>query len=690
MKFWIDARTVLFVIPGALLQVAHLALFRETIAVYGNPLLVAAILMITVFSLMAVGIALPVDGISRRYGAAMTLWLLSLALSTSAILVMVAVPLSASKTSEASLVHLALVACAGALPLALASGMLLKFIYRLTPDPVPKNALGFFGFGYLFAGVSLDSTMLLESMQPLILAIGTVFVFCSASALRYRRKNIKTAAVAGISGCVLVGNIFLLEKAETAREWFWQQRNPGLTSLHEFNSPAGRTTLLKDVDTGSLLLFKNGTPVFVVPDDCSRHTQGILPAILQPGKRPLKVLALCSPFSLIPRVLTSLAPVEEVVFPVYHRKMAAISDMYRILPGEAANLRPVFAEPFFFLKTTREKFDLVVLLENDDAYCGFETLVALSEKRLAPDGVLVIASGLLASGSAAGQLDELFDKSVLLPGGGELHAFGGSSVSADPVELEKRFAQAFADIQDNPLPRGVFSVLYSIPPSVLPRALPKIEKFDVPKINVPRENMKIGIRLPLVAAAFIVLRFLFCRRGNYGTLLGLFENSVCTTAIMLLLATIVYDQGLSLFVEDKTMIAAFGCGGIGFALSGLPVLKRLSPFLALLTVAFVFSCQWNDFFYVIPAIIGMDCLSSGLVAGYFADIQPQRTRRFFPAVLLVGCAVGALLFLLLPDLPENFYIALAAVTLLRIPLFFSRLIVGRAPIQKSAKHCQRR
>ncbi len=677
MKFLLDIRTILFVIPGALLQVTHLALFREMTATCGSPLLIAAVLMIVMFSSMAIGVILPVDGITRRYGRAKTLWVLSLLLSTSTILVTVAIPLATTTAIEVSLSWLIMIAVIATLPLGLTSGVLLKFIYQLTPGLVSKNALGFLGFGYLFAGVNLDSGMLLESMHPLIFGLGMLLVVCSAVALRYHRKNITTLAVAAISGCVLISNIFLLQETDTARDKYWRHREPDRIRVQEFNSRVGRTTLLRDTVSGSLLVCKNGAPTFIMPDDSSKHTQSILPAILQPHKQQLKVLTVCSPFSMVPGILTSLAPVEHLVLPVSHRGLAALADTYRILPGNALNLKLVFAEPVFYLKTTKEQFDLVLLLENDNAYCSFETLIALIKPRLTAGGAVVIAAGMLMTGNNFDYLDKLFEKSVLLPGGGGLHAFGEQNVTANIDKLEERFTKAFPDNQNNPLPRGVFSVLYSTPSGATNHILPSRKEFDIPGINLPRENMAIKFRLLLVAIVFLALRFIFCRRSNFGSLWGLFENGICTTGIMLLLTTIIYHQGLSFFVEDKTVIAAFGCIGIGFALSGISVLKRICPFLALITVVFIFSCQWDAFFYAIPAIVGMDCLSSGLVAGYFSDTQPTPLRKFFFPLYFAGCAIGALLFLTLPDVPNNFYIALAAITLLRLPLFFSKLIVGK-------------
>jgi len=160
--------------------------------------------------------------------------------------------------------------------------------------------------------------------------------------------------------------------------------------------------------------------------------------------------------------------------------------------------------------------------------------------RLEPDGVLVMPAdetALLPPG------DWRFS---VMPGGDGrwVAARRGVEPCVSPEVLDERIWEFSSSAEDQVLPRGAFSAMYR---PVAPREVVPPQAEEAPRFTAPRWYWLAG-----VAAAWLILRLLLCRKACVGTAAAALETTAAMTLYSLAMfpkwGGVMMDTGITPFV----------------------------------------------------------------------------------------------------------------------------------------------
>jgi hypothetical protein len=681
----VDFKTIVFLFPGAFLFFAHIMLYRELIARNESPLLISALFLFFVSLWTGAGALFSPFRSFRHKPASWNFhFLLSLILLPPAGLTSIALVNLLGTISRFRPLETAVIASAiSSIPIGLSAGYLL-FCMRLSPHfQIRESGRIFFGFGYLIAGIGVYPFMIsrLNSYSALLAAFGAVIILGAClNILKYFKKATAKIAIFLLATSALMLNILLLPGMNRIQKAYWQEKYPSWQLIKEFDINSGRISLLSRTTSqlvpNNLILLKNGKKKLNIPDDCARYIAGILPASLQPDKLNLNCLVIGTPFSLVPSMLNQLPHVASVSFVHPSRKLTALAALYRILPLSSdkfiASTQPIE----FFLSNDENKYDLIFFMDSESRRRNTLEILRLSLPRLSEKGALIVTYKILADLKEQIELDSIFGKVVKLPGNSGLYALGGNHLTEDIFELESRLDS----FKDNPvpfMPKGTFSILYSIPGSS--RGFTPFSPSILKIVKKEMTTLPLSHLAWILAGALIyyIFRFVLSRKNDLHMVAGLLENGTCLTGALVIMLALMQFRGFPVFFEAGTLFATFGCVTLGVSMSDLKLFRRTIPFFTILSTGLLFLFSWEDFDYIIPAIASLSALSCGGIAGYIHNFIPHSEKD--PkrvAADYFGYAAGALLFALLISLHCSIYICIFVIILLRVPLFFSKLVIG--------------
>lgn len=272
-----------------------------------------------------------------------------------------------------------------------------------------------------------------------------------------------------------------------------------------------------------------------------------------------------------------------------------------------------------------EKIFEVAIAGRSSRFCGIEHRKGIFKwllRHLKPNGVLVLPAAetlLLPPG------EWCFSS---LPGGGGrwVAARRGAPVCVDPEVLDARIWKFAPSHEEQVLPRGAFSAMY--------RAEPEI------KVALPRKNASVRWSvLAVIAAGWVLLRLVLCRRAYMGTTVAAAETAAAMVVYSMSILPMWGEHMLDTGIRPTALFA-----GIGVLLLPRPF-SAVRRGLRILTGAALGVLPW------MPGFTWCWLPSAGWFCWFFAGAAvftglraENRTAALAGAVF--GAAVGFPLYLL--------------------------------------------
>jgi hypothetical protein len=677
-------KTVLFALVGFILYISHMMLYREISADSDYPFFSAVFFLMFMSFWAGIGVLLTPSG-KRR-----TPWFLFpvLCLPPATLAGLVIVQLLSACCIMSDYAMLPLLALFGCCPPGICFGLMLA-VSRETVVPVLVKPVALFGaLGYLCAAFILYPLNLFN-----VLANPVIYTFCcnflilvvavAVAVLKLQRAKPIRYWFLTFAAILIAVNFSFLQLEKFSAGKFFEYRYPDWERVKSYLTHDGRITLLsKQADNKNkdfnFLILENNRIQQRIPEDSTLYKTNAIPLSLQPDKKNISILAIASPFSVIPAYMAALPYVREVNVLTPGRDALPLNILRNFCPPPTPGVRIINSEVLGYLQRDFRKYDIIFFLFPDRRYLNFDKILELCAARLKKKGTLAVPVRLLAANNALASCRKLFRNKIFLPGKSLVNAFSDGELCTDLHVLEQRLAE-YDTGETKIFPPGTFSVIYSIP-----RPLP-VMNTDIDKLCIENRLLRIfsslGINLRHIfvllalVAVYFSARFMLLRRKPLNAAVALFENGVSLMLIMMFLMVVFALKEGAYYFNFGIMLSALSGVPVGIFLSRFKV-RRMA---VIISVLLIFLCLGTFSYYQIyyaPLLAFLNFICGGIIVnGIFAQYPAARVKLL--TVHFLAAALGAVILFTLLIMRFELLSCLFVVILLRLPLAFSRMALGK-------------
>ncbi|MCK4982305.1 MAG: hypothetical protein KAS17_05250, partial [Victivallaceae bacterium] len=458
-------KTLLFTFVGIFLYISHMMLYREITADSAYPFFSSLFFLLFLAFWTGVGILLSPFKQSHKPRFLFPL----LCISPATLLSLTAIQLLTTCYPIQNYANLALVALPGCFPPGITFGVMLVSAKHSVSPHLQKHVAFFGAMGYFATGFVLYPLALFNVLaNPIIYTFASnafilivalaVFKFKRAHSIRYWFLTFATILIAV--------NFSLLQLEKYTADNFFTTRHPGWRLFKSYLTHHGRITLLSQKksmpENPRFMLLKNTQIQQIVPDGSQLYKTTVIPFSLQPNKKDLRALAIGSPFSFIPTMLSALPYVKHVTHIAPGRNNMPLTVLRYFSPPPSRKMSIINMNANGYLKENKKKFDLIIWLSPNMSYLNFDSMLKLCALSLNKDGALALSASLMAVNNAQNTCNKMFKNKISIPGKSLVYAFSNGALTSNLNILEKRL-EKLEDIEAKIFPPGTFSILYSIP-----------------------------------------------------------------------------------------------------------------------------------------------------------------------------------------------------------------------------------
>lgn len=675
-------KTVLFSLVGFVLYISHIMLYREISADSDYPFFSAVFFLLFMSLWAGLGVLLT-PFIKKR-----TPWFLFpiLCLPPATLMGLVVVQLLSAYCSMSDYAVLPLLALAGCFPPGICFGIILA-TSRETVTPILVKPMAFFGaLGYLCAAFILYPLNLFNVLaNPVIYTLFCNFLILvvAIAVLNLQRAKPIRYWFLTFATILIAVNFLFLQLEKFTSDKFFESRYPSWERVKSYLTHDGRITLLsKPVDNKNkelkFLVLENNRIQQRIPEDSTLYKTNAIPLSLQPAKKNITVLAIASPFSVVPTYMASLPYVREVDILTPGRDTLPLNILRNFCPPPIPGVKMINREILGYLQEHYKKYDVIFFLFPDRRYLNFDKILELCAARLKKGGTLAVPVRLLATNNALDSCRKLFKNKIFLPGKSLVNAFSDAELSSDLHVLEQRLNK-YDTGETRIFPPGTFSVIYSIP-----RPLPKMDT-NIDKLCIENRLLRIfsalniNLRHVFVLLAFAAIyfsgRFMLLRRKPLNAAVALFENGVSTMLIMMFLMALFALKEGAYYFNFGIMLSALSGIPVGIFLSNFKV-RRLAVILSILLIFLCLATVIYYHIYYVPVLAFLNFVCGGIViASVFAQYPAARVKLL--TIHFWAAALGAAILFTLLIMRFEFLSCLFVVILFRLPLAFSKMALGK-------------
>jgi hypothetical protein len=429
------------------------------------------------------------------------------------------------------------------------------------------------------------------------------------------------------------------------------------------------------------MLLKNTQIQQIIPDGSQLYKTTVIPFSLQPNKGDLYALAIGSPFSFIPTILSSLPYVKHVTHIAPGRNKMPLNVLRRFSPLPSLKMSIINMSANGYLKQNKKKFDLIIWLSPNLSYLNFDSMLKLCALSLNKDGALALTASLLAVNNAQNTCNKIFKNKISVPGKSLVYAFSNKALTANLKILEKRL-ENLEDTEAQIFPPGTFSILYSIPRKTSPVNF-KQDKGGIENLLIKSfSSFKINLRHILIILVFALVyfigRFFILRRKRLHAATGLFENGLCLMLLMMILMTLFAQKEGAFYYNFGVILATISGVPMGLFFSQFK-LRRLAVIMSVVVIFLSTLHLWEYHSNFIPGIAYINFLCGGVIIANIFKQNPDSNIKLL-SIHFLACALGVAIMFSLLIMHFNLLESLFIVILFRIPLIFSKMALGKLDI----------
>ena len=580
--------------------------------------------------------------------------------------------------------NLALVAFAGCFPLGITFGIMFISAKHSVSLHFQDHVTFFGALGYLAIGLIVYPLALFNVMEnPTVYTLTSNGLILLIALVVFRFKRAQSVRLWFLTFAMIVisTNFMLLLSIKSANKNFFATRYSKWQLINQYLTHYNNLTLLGQQVSDKakrFMLVKNTKTKLIIPDDSQLYKTNIIPFTLQPNKKSLRVLAIGSPFSFIPRMISSLPYIRHVTLVTASRNTMPITLLNYFSPPPSSKIKIIDIETNKYLKENKSKFDLIIWLSPNQEYLNFDTMIKLCHSKMTKDGVLAIPASLLATNNAQKTCKEIFKNEISLPGKSLVYAFSNGALTNNLKLLEKRLDKL--DDRENKLfPLGTFAIIYSTArkKTSLANLSNKngIENLLIKHFRSLKINIKHILIIFVVSCIYFIGRFFVLRRKRLHTEARIFENGLCLMLLMMILMTLYAQHEGAFFYNFGVILTAISAVPAGFVISRFKV-QRLTVIMSI-AVILLSALYWREYYvYFIPSLAYINFLCGGIIIANIFKQNPDVNIKLL-AVHFLACALGVALMFTLLILHFNLLSCLFILILFRIPLIFSKMALGK-------------
>ena len=504
----------------------------------------------------------------------------------------------------------------------------------------------------------------------------------------------------------------------------WSRILPGYAYEGAVESASGRVEFLKDLrgSSGQMAIYRDGELEATLPKDKEPEYPSALFAVAQPNHGDLNILLVCSPFSSMPEVLSSMSAVAHVEMLAEDKPLTEISRHIGLLPEDSERFHLSVCEPRRFIESAKAKYDLVIVLGvapdtlGGNRFFTVEFFEAVAE-RLNPAGAFISSmesspgysadctlefNGMLEAG-----LRSVFPNVVFTPGAMKILAAGSGLISADFDVLDARIAKLMPG--ERSFPEGLLGVVYSqseqrgeslrVSQNAVCSSINRDLTPELPYLHMSRQARiqsgdieKPGIFIELMEWALFLWKELFCGALILYALLRYFmswkmsrkmaflsfENGFYATGLVIMLLFMHQTRCGALYRDIAAASGLFMGGAALGALIGGKMLKTsstlkwLSPALPLLTPLLAL-LPWQMAFGSV--FLGLFLGGTSVGAGYAEfnlKADSEHSSGFLWSAEILGGAFGAIVLTLFLLPSGGFMVCAAVLAASRLPFILGK------------------
>jgi hypothetical protein len=673
-------KALLFTFVGIFLYISHMMLYREITASSAYPFFASLFFLLFLTFWTGVGILLSPFKQDQKPHFLFPL----LCIAPASLLSLIAIQLLAACYPIQNYANLALVALLGCFPLGTTFGIMLISAKRSVSPHLQKHVAFFGAMGYFATGFVLYPLALFNVLaNPIIytFASNTFILIVALAIFKFKRANSIKYWFLTFATLLIALNFSLLQLEKYTARNFFTTRYPDWQLVKPYLTHYGRITLLSQKKSKSgnrFMLLKNTQIQQIIPEGSQLYKTAVIPFSLQPNKKDLRALAIGSPFSFIPTILSSLPYVKHVTHIAPGIDDMPLTVRRYFTPPPSLKMSMINADTNKYLKDNKKKFDLIIWLSSDLSYLNFDSMLRHCASSLNKDGVLAVPASLLAVNNAQNTCTKMFKNKISIPGKSFIYAFSNTALTSNLNILEKRL-EKLEDIEAKIFPPGTFSILYSIP-----RKTPVVDfkqnKSDSENILIKSfSSSQINLRHILIILAFSFVyftgRFFLLRRKRLQAATGLFENGLCLMLLMMILMTLFAQREGAFYYNFGVVLATISGAPMGLFFSQFK-LRRLAVIMSVVVIFLSTLHLWEYQSSFIPGITYINFLCGGVIIANIFKQNPDSNIKLL-SIHFLACALGAAIMFSLLIMHFSLLSSLVIVILFRIPLIFSRMALGK-------------
>ena len=675
-------KSVLFSLVGFILYISHIMLYREISADSDYPFFSAVFFLLFMAFWSGIGVLL------TPFGKKRTPWFLFpvLCLPPATLMGLVLVQLLSTYCSMSDYAMLPLLALAGCLPPGICFGVMLS-ASRETVAPILLKPVAFFGaLGYLCAAFILYPLKLFNVLaNPIIYTFfcnGLILVVAVAVLRLQRAKPIRYWFLT-FAAILIAVNFSFLQLEKFTSDNFFNHRYPSWERVKSYLTHGGRITLLsKPVDSKNkdmkFMILENSRIQQRIPEDSTLYKTNAIPLSLQPDKNNISVLAIASPFSVVPTYMASLPYVREVHVLTPGRDALPLNILRNFCPPPIPGVKVINSEISGYLQEYYKQYDIIFFLFQDRRYLNFDKILELCASRLKKGGTLAIPVRLLATNNALESCRNLFENKIFLPGKSLINAFSNAKLSSNLRVLEQRLAK-YDTSERKIFPLGTFSVIYSIP-----RPQPVLDT-NVDNLCIENRLLRIFSVLNInlhhlfvilaLAAIYFSVRFMLLRRKPLNAAVALFENGVSLMLVMMFLTVLFVLKEGACYFTFGIMLSSLSGIPVGIFLSRFRV-SRMAVIVSILLIFLSLGAVVYYHTYYVPVLAFLNFVCGGIIISCIFEQYPAAKVKLL-AIHFLSAALGAGILFTLLIMRFELLSCLFVIILFRLPLAFSRMALGK-------------
>jgi len=677
-------KTILFTLAGIFLYTSHMMIYREITANSDFPFFSAVFFLLFLTLWTGIGVIFsPFKTVDKPH----FLFPL-LCIAPASLLSLIAIQSLTACYPVQNYANLALVALLACFPPGMAFGTMLVSARYSIPAQSQKNVAFFGAMGYFAAGFILYPLALFNVLaNPIIYTFiaNSLILIVALAAFKFKRAYSIRYWFLTFATIIIAANFSLLQLEKYTNSNFFTTRYPDWQLIKPYLTHHGRITLLRQKTSSDtdhrFMLLKNTQTLQIIPDDCQLYKTNIIPFSLQPNRKKLRVLAIGSPFSFIPTIISSLPYVEHVTMIAAGRNTMPLTILRYFSPPYSAKVNLIDTSANEYLKNSRGRFDLIIWLSPNQEYLNFDSMIKLCGSRMLKGGVLAVPASLLSVNNAQSLCRKIFKNKISIPGKSLVYAFSNAELTSNLDVLEKRLARL--DYREEKLfPPGTFSILYSIPRKIHSLTVGSnksgAENLLVNSFNSFKINLKHILIIFGISCIYFIGRFFVLRRKRLHAAAGLFENGLCLMLLLMVLTTLYAQQEGAFYYNFGIILAIISGIPAGLALSQFK-LQRLAVIMSVIVIFLSSLHFWEYHSYFIPGIAYINFLCGGIIIANIFQQNPGTNIKLL-SVHFLACALGAALIFTLLIMHFNLISSLLIVAIFRIPLIFSKMALGKLDI----------